>query len=67
MDDELKAKIEHMEATLTEVRMSVEKTRKYLLYMLIGSLAAIVLPLIGLMIVVPIVLSTMNNLYSGLI
>lgn len=45
---------------------SVEKTRKYFLWMLIATAAFLVLPLIGLMIVIPQVLSVYSSAMNGL-
>lgn len=67
MDEELRTHIEQLEQKMEQTYAAAEKTRKYIWYMLIGTLITLVLPLIGLAIVIPIVLSTMNNLYSGLI
>lgn len=67
MDDELRSRIEHMEHVLELTRVSVEKTRKYILIMVISSVVAFVLPLLGLLIVVPIVMNTLSSAYSGLL
>jgi len=54
MDEETKQKIDAIYA-------SVEKTRKYFLWTLIISLVLFALPLLGLVIVLPRVLSTLTG------
>ncbi len=52
---------------LTAIYNSVEKTRKYLLIIMWSSVAMIVLPLLAGLIIVPIVLSSVSSLYSGVL
>lgn len=61
MDQEILAKFEEQNKKLEQIYLSVEKTRKYFLWVLIISIAVILLPLIGLIYVIPQFLS----LYSG--
>lgn len=61
MDEELFKKIEEQGKMLEEIYRSVEKTRKIFLWTLIITAAVIILPLIGLLFVIPQFLS----LYSG--
>ncbi len=46
---------------------SAEKTRKYFLYSLIITVVMFVLPLIGLIIVIPMFISTYMDTYKGLL
>ncbi len=62
MDVELKQAIDQLNIKIDAVHTSVEKTRKYLLWTFIISVIVVVLPLIGLMLVIPSFL----DLYSGL-
>ena len=62
MDEELSKKIEEQKKMIEEVYRSVEKMRKFFLWTLIITAAVIILPLIGLMFVIPQFLS----LYSGM-
>jgi hypothetical protein len=64
MEEEILKKIEAQDKKLEEIYISVEKTRKYFLWTLIITAVTIILPLIGLLIIIPKVLSTMsgNNL-----
>jgi hypothetical protein len=55
------------DAKLTAIYNSVEKTRKYLLIIMWSSIAMIVLPLLAGLIIVPIVLSSVSSLYSGVL
>ncbi len=61
MEPELIKRIDELEKKVDAVYKSAEKTRKYFLFTLIISVAVIVLPLIGLILVIPQFLS----LYSG--
>ena len=62
MDQELKARIDAQDALLAEIYKSVESTRKYFLYTLIGTAVMFFLPLIGLMFAIP----TFLSVYSGM-
>ncbi|MFA5066368.1 MAG: hypothetical protein WC566_13025 [Dehalococcoidia bacterium] len=61
MDEEILKKIEAQEAKLDDIFRSVEKTRKYFLWTLAATVVAFILPLIGLMIVIPQFLSSYGN------
>ncbi len=65
MDPELLQKIQAQDEKLEQIYQSVEKTRKYFLWTMIGTLVAFVVPLIGLIIAIPFFLSTLSS-YSGL-
>ena len=66
MDEEIKLKLEAQEKKLEEIWKSVEKTRKYFLWTLIVTCAAIVLPLVALAFVIPWFLNIITSAYSGL-
>ena len=53
MDAELQKRIETIEKKLDAIYMSAEKTRKYFLWTIIATIVTLVLPLIGLMFVLP--------------
>ena len=55
-------KLKEMEEKLDKVYKSTEQTRKYILAMLIGSIALIVLPLIGFLFLIPQFLSVYGDL-----
>ena len=61
MEEEILKKIEEQKKTIDEIYKSVEKTRKYFLWMLIVTIAMIIIPLIGLAIAIPQVLSIYNQ------
>ena len=61
-DVELRAEIAAINAKLDKIYVSTEKTRKYFLWTLIGTLVAFVLPLIGLMFAIPSFISTYANI-----
>jgi len=61
MEEEILKKIEMQDKKLEEIYRSVEKTRKYFLWTLIVTLALFILPLIGLLLVIPKFLSIYTN------
>jgi len=67
MEETLLQKIEELEKKVDEMRVSVERVRKYFLWSLIATLVFFLLPLIGLAIALPYFLSTFGSLYEGLL
>lgn len=67
MDQELSARLDTQDRKLDTIYVSVEKTRKYFLWTLIASIVMFVLPLLGIMIAIPWLLSTLSGAYSGLL
>lgn len=67
MDPELLARLDAQDKRLDAIYVSVEKTRKYFLWTMIGSIVMFVLPLLGIMIAIPWLLSTISGAYSGLL
>ncbi len=63
MEQDVLKKIEEQDKKLEDIYRSVEKTRKYFLWTLIITLVFMVLPLIGLIYVIP----KMLDAYSGLL
>ena len=61
-ENEIYQKIQDQDKKLDAIYRSVEKTRKYFLWTLIISVVVFILPLLGLIVVIPQFLS----LYSGL-
>jgi len=61
MDEEILKKLEEQRKIIEETYRSVEKMRKFFLWTLIVTAAVVVLPLIGLLFVIPQFL----DLYSG--
>jgi len=62
MDQELKTRLDAQDAQLAAIYQSVEKTRQYFLWTLIGTAVVFVLPLLGLVFVIPSFLS----MYAGM-
>lgn len=60
MDQEIVKKFEIQEKKLDDIYHSVEKTRKYFMWTLIITVAMIVLPIIGLALVIPMFMQTLN-------
>jgi len=67
MEKEILEKIEAQEQKINAIYISVEKTRKYFLWMLIATVVMFVLPLIGLIFIIPWFLNTMSSAYGGLL
>lgn len=55
-----------LEAKIDAIYVSVEKTRKYLLWTMIVTLAVVVLPAIGLVFAVPSFISSYNQTLESL-
>lgn len=66
MEEEILKKIEAQDKKLENIYNSVEKTRKYFLWTLIITIVVIVLPLIGLMLIIPQFLSILDGFNLGL-
>jgi type II secretory pathway component PulF len=66
MDQETLNKFEELNKKLDQILRSTEKTRKYILWMLIISLAVVILPLIGLAFVIPQFINIYTNAGLGL-
>lgn len=64
MEQEILKKIEDNAMTLEKIYTSVEKTRKYFLWMLIISIVVIILPLIGLAFIGPWFIGNITSLYG---
>lgn len=67
MDQELTTRLDAQDKRLDAIYASVEKTRRYFLWTVIGSIVMFVLPLLGIMIAIPWLLSTLSGAYSGLL
>ena len=61
MEPQLEARIAVLEKKIDAVYISTEKTRKYFLTTMIVTVAAFVLPLIGLVLAIPAFLSSYGN------
>ncbi len=62
MDTETWKKLAELERKVDDIYISVEKTRKYFLGMVIATVIALVLPLLGLMFAIPSFLSSYEQL-----
>lgn len=59
-------RIAQLEAKIDAIYVSVEKTRKYLLWTMIVTVALVVLPALGLVFAIPSFISTYNQTLEGL-
>lgn len=66
MEEEILKKLAEQEERINAIYRSVEKTRKYFLWMLIVTVAMIIIPLIGLIFVIPQFLNIYNGVNLGL-
>jgi uncharacterized protein YqhQ len=66
MEQEILKKLAEQDVKINAIYESVEKTRKYMMWTGIITVAVIVLPLIGLMFVIPSFLSTYTSNLGGL-
>lgn len=64
MDPELKNRLDAIEQKLEATYISAEKTRKYFLVAAIISVAAIVLPLVGLVFAIPSFLADYSTMMT---
>lgn len=64
MENEILKKLEGQGIIIEKIFISAEKTRKYFFWTLIISMAFVVLPIIGLLFVVPNFLNTLNTASS---
>lgn len=62
--EELDPKIEELEKKMDALQRSIDKLRKIFLWTLIISVAIIVLPLIGLLFVIPKFLSSYSSIFN---
>ena len=60
MEQDISRKLEEQDKKLDAIYKSVEKTRKYFLFTLIVSVVFVVLPLVGLIFVIPMFLRTLT-------
>ncbi len=65
MDEEIKKRLDYQDEMLAKIYKSAEKTRKYFLGTLIATLVMFILPIIGLLIMIPQFLGAYESL-SGL-
>jgi len=66
MDSDIENKIEELNRKIDEIYVSVEKTRKYFFWTMIITVAVVILPLIGLMFVIPSFLSNYTDTINTL-
>ncbi len=66
MDPELKKLLDEQSAILKKIYISTEKTRKYFLWTFIIGLVVTVVPLIGLIFVIPAFLNNYLGSFKGL-
>lgn len=62
MDQEIVKKLDSLEAKVEDTRIRVAKIQRYLFWTMIVTVVVIVLPLVGLIFVIPQFISTYSNL-----
>lgn len=67
MDQDTQNKMAALEAKIDSIYESVEKTRKYFLWTTIATLAAIILPIVALLFIIPNFLKDYTSALDGLL
>ncbi len=67
MNEEILKKIEKQEEKIDAIYVSVEKTRKYFLFIIWASVIVFVLPAIGLMFAIPAFINNYLGSFEGLL
>ncbi len=62
--ENLEQQMARMEQKIDAIYASAEKSRKYMLTMLVGTIAMIVLPLLAAAVIVPMALSSLGAAYG---
>lgn len=62
MPENIEGQLREQSAKLDAIYISVEKTRKYFLYIMWISIAVVVLPMIGLLFAIPTFISTYSDI-----
>lgn len=66
MEQDTNKKLAELEEKIEKIYVSVEKTRKYFFWTMVITVAMVVLPLIGMIFVLPSFISNYTNNLSGL-
>lgn len=66
MENDISVRLTTLEKKVDAIYVSVEKTRKYLHWTMIITVALFVLPLIGLMFAIPSFISNYSNTLGGI-
>ena len=64
MDENISKRLEALEKKIDAIYKSVEKTRKYFLWTLIASLVFFLLPLIGIVLIIPKIIESFSGIYN---
>lgn len=67
MEEDILKKLDEQNKKIEAIWQSVEKTRKYFLTTLIISIIMTILPILGLVIIVPFILNTLSKSFEGLL
>lgn len=67
MDEEILQKIEQQQNKIDATYESVEKLRKYFLWTLIITGVTVVLPLVIFLFALPMIMSSISSIYSGIL
>ena len=67
MDNETMKKLSDLEKKIDAIYVSTEKTRKYFQWTMIITVVMFVLPVIGLIIVIPVFISNYTSSFQGLL
>jgi hypothetical protein len=67
MDQELLQKLEEQGKKIDAIYVSVEKTRRHIFWSVVITVVTIVLPLLGIVALIPWMLSLFSNTYGSLL
>jgi len=67
MEPEIQTKLAELDTKLNAIYTSVEKTRKYFLILMWVTVAMVVIPIIGLLFVVPAFINSYTASFEGLL
>lgn len=60
----IEERLARVEQKIDAMQVSVEKTRKYILTMLIASIVMVVLPILIALIMIPVAMSSLGSMYG---
>lgn len=66
MEKEILDKLQRQEEKIDQMYRSVEKLRRYFLWMIILAVVTLVLPMIAMVFILPWAISTITSAYGGL-
>lgn len=66
MEEEILKRIKSQEEKIDQIYKSVEKTRKYFLWTLLVTIFMFILPILGIILIIPWFIKAMSSAYGGI-